>query len=99
MAQNGDHQLAIGGLGDLLLKGGMSLVVLAFPADGFELGNARKLAVQALDHTLDPHALEMRVAGRGDEDANRSHRKHGQTGASNLQDQLRRSIVTANVSP
>ena len=57
------------------------LVVFGLPADGLEPGDAGKLAVQALDHALDPHALEMRVAGRGDEDANRLHGRRVISGA------------------
>ena len=40
-------------------------VVFALPGQCYlEPGHAGELAVQALDHALDPHALEMRVAGR-----------------------------------
>src|SRR5690606_22383080 len=45
MAQDGDDHIASGRLGDLLLKSGVRLVVLAFPADGFEARDARELAV------------------------------------------------------
>ena len=73
VAQDGDDEVALGGFRDLLLEGGAGLGSCGLPANGFELGHAGELAVQALDDALDAHALEMRVAGRGDEDANGFH--------------------------
>ena len=87
MAQDGDDEIALGGLGDLLLEGGARLVIFGLPADGLERGHAGKLAVQALDHALNAHALEMRVAGRGDEDANGFHGRRV-IRSLDLQDQL-----------
>jgi hypothetical protein len=71
--QNGEDEIAFCRFRDLLLEGGTRLVEFAFPADGFKPGNAGEFAVQTLDNPLDPHALEMRVAGRRNEDADRSH--------------------------
>jgi hypothetical protein len=78
MPEDGDDDVAGRRFGNLLLEGRARLVVGVLPADGLELGNALKLAVQALDDALDAHTLEMRVARRGDKDADRFHRRRSQ---------------------
>jgi hypothetical protein len=73
VAEDGDDDIAGRRLGDLLLESRARLVIGVFPADCLEPGNSLEFAVEALDHAFDAHTLEMRVARRRDEDANRFH--------------------------
>jgi len=69
MPQNGDYDIAVRGFGNLLLKRRMGFVELEFPADRLEPRDSSKLSIQTFHHTVDAHALEPCVAGRGDEQA------------------------------
>ena len=66
-AEDRDDQIAGRRLGNLGLEGFVRGVVARLPADGADARAAGELGVEPLDDEIDPLALGLHVAGRGDE--------------------------------
>src|SRR6476469_2980374 len=68
-AENRYDNVALRGFRYLRLEGLVRLVELSLPADRHDMDDALKLALEALGNPPQPHALELRIPGRGHEHA------------------------------